>query len=466
MAKFLFIGGTASHSGKSWMTAAVCRHLKRRGLRVAPFKAQNMSLNSFPCVEGGEIGRAQAAQAEACGLPPSRDMNPILLKPNCDRSSQVVLNGKAWRNLAARDYYRHFEFLLGEVMAALKRLSAEYEFVVIEGAGSVSEINFRTVDLVNLGLARRVHAPALLVADIDRGGVFANICGTFDLLEDGERDLVRAFAINRFRGDRSLFSGGVAFLENKTRRRCLGVFPHAADIHLDEEDGVGFEAAPCARGASGVALLKFPLASNLTDFNLLPGATLVDRPLSARFGVVILPGSKNTLADLGWLRARGLDRWIHAQLAAGARILGICGGYQMLGEWIEDPHAVESARGCAEGLGLLPVRTVLGTEKTTRVVEARTPSGAPFSAYEIHMGRTERPPSGAPFAFVGDQPEGMRQDGVMGTYLHGALESPLVLRELLDLPAPAARDKQAGYDRLADWFEANADLRLFEELYL
>ncbi len=465
MAKFLFIGGTASHSGKSWMTAAVCRHLKRRGLRVAPFKAQNMSLNSYPCVEGGEIGRAQAAQAEACGLPPSRDMNPILLKPNCDSSSQVVVNGKVWRNLPAREYYTHFDFLLGEVMAAIGRLSKQYEAIVIEGAGSVSEINFRGVDLVNLGLASRVDAPALLVADIDRGGVFANICGTFDLLESRERSLVRSFAINRFRGDRSLFAGGVAFLENKTNRRCLGVFPYAAGIHLDEEDSVSFEARP-GGGHSGVAILKFPRASNLTDFNLLAGATLVDRAINVKFRVVILPGSKNTLADLEWLRSRGLEQWLHCQHAAGARILGVCGGYQMLGEFIEDPHGVESGRGRAEGLGLLPVRTELETGKTTRVVQARTPSGAPFSAYEIHMGRTARPSGAAPFAWIGDQPEGIRQDGVMGTYLHGALESAAVITEMLDLPAPVPRDKEADYDRLADWFEASADMGLFEELYL
>ncbi|MBI3681542.1 MAG: cobyric acid synthase [Acidobacteria bacterium] len=471
MSLSIFIGGTGSHAGKSWMAAAVCRFLKRRGYQVAPFKAQNMSLNSYPCREGGEIGRAQVAQAEACGLEPSADMNPILLKPNTDTESQVILLGKVWRNLPAHEYYLHFDFLLEQVLAAYGRLRAQYEFLVIEGAGSVSEINFRHVDLVNLGLARRLDAPGLLVADIDRGGVFASVAGTFAVLDQEERDVLRSFAVNRFRGDPALFGGGVRELENRAARKCLGVFPHLENVRLDEEDSVWFDRrAPRCGFGGDVAILQFPLCSNFTDFQLLPGAWWVDRPLGRQFRLVILPGSKNTLSDLAWMRARRLDDWVLRQHAGGARILGVCGGYQMLGEAIEDPHGIESDRGCAQGLGLLPVRTVLSPEKTTRVVEAQTPSGVRFSAYEIHMGVTARGHGFAPFAVVKDEPEGIRAGNCYGTYLHGALENPAVLEELRGASPPGedppVRDKDAAYDALADWFEQHADLRLFEELYL
>ena len=230
------VAGTASHVGKSWMTTAICRWLVRRGYRVAPFKAQNMSNNSYPCASGGEIGRAQVAQAEACYLEPEPDMNPILLKPNSDTGSQVVVNGKAWRTLAARDYYHQFPYLLGHVTDAYERLASRHDFIVMEGAGSISELNLKATDLVNLGLATRLNVPVLLVADIDRGGVFASIVGTFGLLEENERSLVRSFAINRFRGDPTLFETGVGMLEDRTGRPCLGVFPHLSDVPLDPED--------------------------------------------------------------------------------------------------------------------------------------------------------------------------------------------------------------------------------------
>lgn len=449
------------------MTTAICRWLKRRGVHVAPFKAQNMSLNSYPCREGGEIGRAQVVQAEACGLEPSSDMNPILLKPNCDTASQVILNGKVWRNLPAREYYQHFPFLLQQVLAAFERLQSQYEVVVIEGAGSISEINFRGVDLVNLGLARRVGANALLVADIDRGGVFASITGSFCLLEPAERQMVRAFAINRFRGDLSLFAEGAGILQNKTGAKCLGVFPHLKDVRIDEEDSVSLEEWPSPTGyGAGTAILKFPHTSNLTDFQLLPGAHLVERPLARQFTTVILPGSKNTLSDLAWMRRRGLDGWVLRQHAQGARIIGICGGYQMMGERIEDPHALESDEGSAEGLGLLPLHTILAREKTTRVVDARTLSGIGFRAYEIHLGLTIGRNGLPPFALINGEPEGIEHGRCVGTYLHGALENPRVLGELLGQPAPQPPDKEAAYEQLADWFDQHADIRLFEQLYL
>ena len=445
----LLIGGTASHVGKSWMATAVCRWLLREGWDVAPFKAQNMSNNSYPCAAGGEIGRAQVAQAQACRLDPEPDMNPILLKPDSDRGSQVVVNGKVWRTLSARDYYAQFPYLLTQVLEAYRRLASRHEVIVIEGAGSIAELNLKCTDLVNLGLAKRIGAPVMLVADIDRGGVFASVAGTFGLLEEDERAVVRGFAINRFRGDPALFADGAAMLEERTGAACLGVFPYLRDTPLDAEDAVSIEIG----GHSDVAIIRLPHISNATDFRLLPDARWISQPVDQRFHCVIIPGTKNTVDDLEWLKRVGLANWIRDQRL----IIGICGGYQMLGERVED---------CA-GLNLLPGYTVMHEEKTTRAVEARTPSGLQFSAYEIHMGETSRPPDAVPFAILADGTEdGVRSEHCVGTYLHGALEDPAVLGELLGrevAPAPAREDV---YEALADWFDAHVDRRRFEELYL
>jgi adenosylcobyric acid synthase len=466
-AKPIFVGGVASHAGKSWMTTAICAWLRRQGFRVAPFKAQNMSNNSCACPGGGEIGRAQAAQAEACGLDPEPDMNPILLKPNSDLGSQVVLEGKVWKTLRGRDYYTHFDFLLGRVLDAYARLAARHDYIVIEGAGSVAELNLKDRDLCNLGLARRLNAPGLLVADIDRGGVFASIIGTYCLLDDEERALLRGFAVNRFRGDIGLFQDGVEILEQRTGRPCLGVFPMAREIYLDHEDGVSLEdaATPSSDGLR-VAIARLPHTSNFTDFRLLlPYADVLTRPSGARYDCVILPGTKNTLGDLDWLRRTGLADWVVAQARAGVKVIGVCGGYQMLGESIADPLGVESDRLEAPGLGLLPIHTTLQGEKIVRPIEAQTSSGIRFSAYEIHMGETPRPAGAASFATLSDgTPEGVRLDNVAGTYLHGALENADVLSEILGYEIPPAPSKQRNYDLLADWFEAHQ--RHFAELYL
>lgn len=470
MTKAIFVGGTASHVGKSWTAAAICRYLKRRGVRVAPFKAQNMSNNSYPCVNGGEIGRAQVVQAEACGLAPASDMNPILLKPTSNVGSQVVVDGRVWKNCSAREYYTHFDYLLERALAAYQRLAAEFECIVIEGAGSIAELNLARTDLVNLGFAKRVGAKGLLVGDIDRGGIFASIIGSYCVLGKDEQELLPAFAVNRFRGDPSLFEEGVRILENRTGKKCLGVFPFLADTPIDEEDGVYLErpvADAFDKGAHPrVAILRFPRISNLTDFRLLPFADWLARPKPGRWDLIILPGTKNTIADLEWLRAQGLDRWLTEQHAAGTAILGICGGYQMLGRTIADPHGVESAERFAKGLDLLPVETILTGEKTTRAVAAVSPAGTAFPAYEIHMGVTTRPLEAQPFAIVDGIPEGIRIGRVAGTYLHGALENEGLLAEILGVPVEAAVPKDALYDRLADWFEAHADIAAFERLYL
>jgi adenosylcobyric acid synthase len=466
VAKSMLVGGTASHVGKSFVATAICRTLRRRGVSVAPFKAQNMSLNSYPCRDGGEIGRAQVVQAEACGLDPVSDMNPVLLKPNGNMSSQVIVNGKVWKNLSAHDYYEHTDFLLGRVLDAYERLASQYEYIVMEGAGSIAEMNLRERDLVNLGIAKRVGAPALLVADIDRGGVFASVVGTYCLLPPEERALVRSFAVNRFRGDPSLFEDGVNILEEKTGCPCLGVFPLLENTHIDEEDSVALDRRGI-RGTSRIAILQFPRISNFTDFRLLPDACWITAPVAGRFDVVILPGTKNTIADLEWMRRQGLDEWVLRQHAEGAHVLGICGGYQMLGVRIEDPEAVESERGSADGLSLLPVATILQSEKTTRVVAAESPGGTRFEAYEIHMGYTERPGGFSPFATLSDgEAEGIRVGRCAGTYLHGALENAALLSELLGVPIAEPPSKEKVYDDLADWFTAHADMDLFAELYL
>ena len=465
-ARAMMVGGTASHVGKSWMTAAICRWLYRRGVRVAPFKAQNMSNNSYPCRGGGEIGRAQVAQAEACGLEPTPDMNPILLKPTSNTGSQVVVQGKVWDDLKARDYYERRDFLWQKVEESYARLASQYDFIVIEGAGSIAEINLREMDLVNLSLALRLQVPVLLVADIDRGGVFASVYGTLALLEPAEAELVRAFAINRFRGDPSLFSNGVDMLEQRTAKPCLGVFPFSP-IHLDEEDGVALDNwEPKPEDGPSVAILYFPRISNLTDFRLLTWAAWLRRPVRRQFDVVILPGSKNTIADLQWMRSMGFDAWVREQHAGGAQILGVCGGYQMLGECIEDPDHVESNETSVAGLGMLPVRTTLQRDKVTAVVRARTAAGKCFDAYEIHMGETLPTADAEPFAWVDGRPEGTRSGRCAGTYLHGALEHSEVVEEWLGFRPAAAPNKEQSYDELADWFEHSADTALFENLFL
>ena len=442
------------------MATAICGWLRRRGVQVAPFKAQNMSNNSYPCAGGGEIGRAQVAQAEACGLEPSVDMNPILLKPTSAVGSQVVVQGKVWRNLSAREYYEQHEYLREKVEESYARLAAAYDFVVVEGAGSIAELNLRATDLVNLGFAARHDIPVLLVADIDRGGVFASVFGTIELLAPAERELVRAFAINRFRGDPSLFASGAKLLEEKARKPCLGVFPFLENVRLDEEDSVSLDARPPSE--SYIAAIRFPRISNFTDLRLLPIAW-IDRPVDRKFETVILPGSKNTIADLAWMRAQGLDKWLLRQHAAGARIIGICGGYQMLGERIDDPGHVESECDSAEGLRLLPVTSVLLEHKVTRTVNACTRGGHPFQAYEIHMGETTCSADVPSFAYLDGAPEGIEWNGCLGTYLHGAFEDPAVIEEYLGYQAPAEAQV---YDRLADWFAQSADCALFERTFL
>ena len=456
-ARPLFVGGTSSNAGKSWMATAICSWLRERGVSVAPFKAQNMSNHSFPCRAGGEIGRAQVAQAEACGLEPEPAMNPILLKPAGNGMSQVVVNGRVWKTLSARAYYTHSEELRGVVLDAYADLARRFDAIVIEGAGSVSELNLRGHDLVNLWLVTRISAPWMLVADIERGGVFASVFGTTQLLDARERALFRGFAINKFRGDLSLFDEGITILEDRTRAACVGVFPYDADTELDAEDSLALDTRPRGAAPDGqrIAIVRFPHLSNATDFRLLTWADWLTSPPADAYDVVILPGTKNTIADLLWLRRTGLAAWVHAQHRRGARIAGVCGGYQMLGRRVSDPEQVESDLGSAEGLGLLPVSTVLAREKRTRAITAVTPGGAAFGAYEIHAGVTivDEGHGGRPFATLEDSStDGVRVGSVFGTYLHGAFEHADVCREVLGVPVLSGREKAVHYRQLASWF--------------
>ena len=456
-AKAIFVGGTSSNAGKSWMATAICAWLRQRGVAVAPFKAQNMSNNSYPCRGGGEIGRAQVAQAEACGLEPEPAMNPILLKPN-GGSSQVVVNGRVWKTLPPRSYYAHFDELLPQVLAAYADLASRFEVVVIEGAGSVSELNLREFDLVNLGLVTRIQAPWLLVADIERGGVFASVLGTVGLLTArGAR------ALSRLR-DQQVPGRRVALRRRRANSRgahrgaVLGVFPYADDLRLDAEDSLSLDVRPrsAAPPRASVAIVRFPHVSNATDFRLLTWADWVTAPPAQDYDYVILPGSKNTIADLQWLRDRGLGDWIAGQRQQGATIVGVCGGFQMLGRMIHDPSGAESSAGSAEGLGLLPAETILTTSKTTRVVGGTTVGGVHFTGYEIHLGVTSLAQPLEPFARLDDgTSEGVRAPGIIGTYLHGAFESAAVCSEVFGTPVSSA-PKDAEYHRLAEWFDRHS----------
>jgi adenosylcobyric acid synthase len=443
------------------MATAICAWLHDRGVAVAPFKAQNMSNNSYPCREGGEIGRAQVAQAEACGLEPEPAMNPILLKPNGNGASQVVVNGRVWKTLSARDYYQHADELRARVVDAYEDLASRFDVVVIEGAGSVSELNLRNHDVVNLWLVTRLRAPWILVADIERGGVFGSLIGTTHLLNADERSLLRGFAINKFRGDLSLFDEGVRMLEAQTASRCLGVFPHAADLELDAEDTLALRTQPTTAAPPGarIAIVRLPQIANATDFRLLTWAEWITSPRSDRYDFIILPGSKNTIGDLSWLRRAGLADWLVEQHRHGTTVIGVCGGYQMLGRTISDPDGMESSAGSVEGLGLLPAVTYLSREKRTEAVTATTAGGATFSGYEIHLGLTTLDPASdaAPFARLEDGGvDGVRRPGVIGSYLHGAFEDPHVVAEVFGVDAPPATSKAARYRRMADWFARHA----------
>ncbi len=472
----LMIQGATSDAGKSLLVTALCRWLARRGVRVAPFKPQNMALNSAVTVNGGEIGRAQAVQALACRLEPHTDMNPVLLKPNTDVGAQVIIHGRAVGNMDARDYHDYKRIAQTAVFASYQRLASDYEAIVVEGAGSPAEINLRHNDIANMGFAEHVDCPVLLVADIDRGGVFAHLVGTLALLSDSERNRVVGFVINRFRGDIALLQPGLDWLEQRTGKPVLGVLPYLHGLHLEAEDALPRErrARETETQRLRVVVPVTPRISNHTDFDPLRLHPQVD----LRFigpgerippaDLIILPGSKSVRADLAWLREHGWETTIQRHLRYGGKVIGICGGYQMLGRRIQDPHGLEGEAGSSDGLRLLDLETTLEREKQLRNVRGTLAlAQAPVTGYEIHAGATTGPALARPAVYLGQRSEGaLSGDGqILGTYLHGLFESPPACTALLawsGLNDAQLIDyhalRESSIERLADAVEAHLDL--------
>jgi adenosylcobyric acid synthase len=477
------IQGTTSDAGKSALVTGLCRVLRRREIRVSPFKPQNMALNSAVTINNGEIGRAQALQAYAAGIEPHTDMNPVLMKPNSETGSQIIIRGKAVSNMNAREYYGYKPIAREAVLESYQRLKEQYEVIVVEGAGSPAEINLRRNDIANMGFAEAVDCPVLLVADIDRGGVFAHVVGTLALLSESERTRVAGTVINRFRGDIALLQPGLDWLERETGKPVLGVLPYLQGLHLDAEDSLPLSRAsfgPAAASEIRIIVPALPRISNHTDFDPLrqhpqvalqfvgPGETIPPADL------IILPGSKSVRADLTWLRAGGWERAVQRHLRYGGKLIGICGGFQMLGNSIHDPRGLEGDPGSEAGLGLLEVETTLEPEKQLRNVRGTLAIGnAAVSGYEIHAGITRGAASGRPAVHLTHGPDGaVSDDGhVLGTYLHGLFESPVACASLLTWAG--LRDAQSldyhtlresTIDRLADAVEQHLNLPLLLSL--
>ena len=524
------IQGTTSDAGKSTLVAGLCRVLARRGVRVAPFKPQNMALNSAVTVDGGEIGRAQAVQAQACGLEPHSDMNPILLKPNSDVGTQVIVHGHAVGNMQARAYHEYKTIAMGAVLESYARLRAQYDVILVEGAGSPAEINLRDRDIANMGFAEAVDSPVLLIADIDRGGVFAHLVGTLALLSASEQARVVGFVINRFRGDQELLDPGLAWLTEYTSKPVMGVLPYLRGLHLEAEDAlprtsagvqpqrdtraslrigrsrhprpplparpyllhpwsrasrdtraslrIGRSRHPTSRDTRAslrIAVPALPRISNHTDFDALrlhpqvdfhyigPGESIPPVDL------IILPGSKSVRADLAWLRTHGWEQTLQRHLRYGGKLLGVCGGFQMLGLRVQDPLGLEGPAGDSEGLGFLNVSTTLAHDKQLQQVQGTLLlDNAPVTGYEIHHGITRGPALQRPLVQLSNGNDGAISDDdrVIGTYLHGLFDSPPACAALLrwaglqeTLAFDYPRLREAGIERLADAVEQHLDMR-------
>ena len=493
MTKAIMIQGTMSNSGKSFLTAGLCRVFRQDGYRVAPFKSQNMALNSYITKEGLEIGRAQAMQAEACGIEPTVDMNPILLKPTSNVGSQVIVNGEVRGNMKAMDYYKNKRQLIPDVLAAYGRLDGEYDIIVIEGAGSPAEINLRENDIVNMGMAKMAHAPVLLVGDIDRGGVFAALYGTVKLLEEDEQRMIKGLVINKFRGDVKILEPGLRMAEKRTGIPVVGVVPMER-LDIDDEDSLSDRLMQTERGGGlDAAVIHLPHISNFTDFaafERMEGVSLRYVPRPGMLGepdLILLPGTKNTMDDLQWLRESGMEALILKQAEKKTPIVGICGGFQMLGRILEDPAHVEHG-GTMRGMGLLDTRTVFAEAKTRTQMDGVMEQGAGLwsgwegkkvSGYEIHMGKSEN---------LGDCTELIRlsdgridalgnEDGsVLGTYLHGIFDTEgfaestirsLMEKKGLDFSGgnfDLKAHKEQEYDKLADLVRKSFDMKKIYEI--
>jgi len=464
----LMVQGTTSDAGKSTLVAALCRLLRRGGVRVAPFKPQNMALNSAVTADGGEIGRAQALQAIAAGVQPHTDMNPVLLKPSSDIGAQVIIHGRVRAEMNARDYHQYKTVAMGAVLESHARLLSQYESVIVEGAGSPAEINLRARDIANMGFAEAVDCPVILVADIDRGGVFAHLVGTLSCLSDSERARIVGFVINRFRGDIKLLEPGLDWLEAQTGKPVLAVLPYLHGLYLDAEDAV---QGPTRReGKFRVVVPSTPRMSNHTDFDPLRFHPDVDlrfvREGEAIPGadLIVLPGSKNTRGDLAWLQRQGWPQAIQRHLRYGGKVIGICGGFQMLGRHVDDPHGVEGAAGRSDALGVLELDTILTREKRLAQVSGRClfapdSEGSAVAGYEIHMGVSGGAALARPAFEIDGRPEGACSDDgqVLGTYLHGLFDHAAACAALLrwaGLHSAHAVDatalREASLERIAD----------------
>ncbi len=453
-ARPIMIQGTMSNAGKSLVTAGLCRIFKQDGYRVAPFKSQNMALNSFITKEGLEMGRAQVMQAEAAGVEPSVKMNPVLLKPTSDQGSQVIVNGEVWGNMTAQEYYRCKEKLIPHIMKAYESLAEENDIIVLEGAGSPAEINLKAQDIVNMGMAKMVDAPVLLVGDIDRGGVFASLLGTLMLLDENERARVKGTVINKFRGDLKILEPGLEELKKLTGVPVLGVVPYL-DVDLDDEDSLSERLERRdAPALIDIVVIHLPRLSNFTDFHpfeMVPGVSLRYVKKATDLGapdLIIIPGSKNTMSDLGWLRQNGLEALILKAQEKGTVIMGICGGYQMLGKKLSDPYHVEHG-GEMAGMGLLDAETVFSDQKVRTQVKGRfrflpgplaALAGKEVFGYEIHMGNTLNLGECLPLSDItgvaglsGRKEDGLvnRQGTVIGSYLHGLFDSEDFVKSLI-----------------------------------
>lgn len=489
MAKSIMIQGTMSNAGKSLLAAGLCRVFRQDGLKVVPFKAQNMALNSYITREGLEMGRAQVVQAEAAGVEPSVLMNPILLKPTNDMGSQIIVNGEVWGQMSARDYFAVKRQLLPEVMKAYDALAAQNDVIVIEGAGSPAEINLKNDDVfVNMGMARAAKAPVLIVGDIDRGGVFAQLYGTVALLDEEERAMVKGVIINKFRGDERILAPGLKQLEDLIHIPVVGVVPYTK-LDIDDEDSLSERLTSGPAKLVDIAVIRLPRLSNFTDFRALEAVEGVSVRYVERTGdfgepdLVILPGTKNTMADLLWLRQSGLEGKVLRFCHAGGPVLGICGGYQILGEELSDPLGVEQG-GTVRGMGLLPIKTVFTAQKTRTRVSGTfgqvagvfsALSHQPFEGYEIHMGESDSP---AALSSITDsitgvsRPDGCQQGSVYGTYVHGILDRDAVAGAIVKAlaekkgldPALLGRvsgeeHKQRQYDLLAQTLRDHMDMK-------
>jgi len=479
------IQGTTSDAGKTTLVAGLCRVFARQGKSVAPYKPQNMALNSAVTFDGGEIGRSQALQAQGANIDSHTDMNPILLKPNSDTGAQIIVHGKALTSMEAHEYQAFKGKALGYVMESYRRLSAQYEFLLVEGAGSPAEINLRDRDVANMGFAEAVDCPVILVADIDRGGVFAHLVGTLALLSESEQKRVVGFIINRFRGDISLLEPGLDWLEDKTGKPVLGVLPYLQNLKLDQEDAIDSKQELANTNTESVNRLKikvpvFPRISNHTDFDALRMHPEVDFEYVAQGGdlsgadLLILPGSKSVCADLAWLRAQGFDDQIQRHLRYGGKLLGICGGFQMLGKSILDPGGIEGEPGQTSGLGYLDLLTELTPEKVLKQVSGHLVfhGHAHITGYEIHCGLSTGCALEHPFAYINGKAEGsMTEDKqIVGTYLHGLFDHPDSLQSLLNwagletaqkLDRGALRENEL--DRLANMLENSMDWEKFSQ---